>query len=346
MDLGPDTQATLSNVPPGYLLPAPQGRQQASAAGSPQPRLHSRCADDCASYRRAHVGGGRRVEGRRARGASRLRSAADLREERKPWGHHRSIPAEVRRSAGALTRPASRRWCRTAAISSTWRRRFRRSGRSRMAAFIDELDRAQALGLSGVVIHPGTCTAGTEDGALRLIAEGISAAFKARPRRKTMVLLEHTAGQGRTRRAIGSSTCGDPRASRGLAARRRVHRHVSSRRVRLRHRQPKPDIEETFEAFDRLVGFDRVKVFHGNDSKKPCGSRVDRHEHIGEGCLGLEPFRRMMHDPRFAGLPMLIETEKSPMRGKAALVVCPTHSIPVISRRFAGSAPRRHRPLG
>src|SRR5687768_5477771 len=67
-----------------------------------------------------------------------------------------------------------------------------------IAAFIDELDRAEALGLLGVVIHPGTCTAGTEDDALRLIADAIRQAFKARSRRKTMVILEHTAGQGRT----------------------------------------------------------------------------------------------------------------------------------------------------
>ena len=67
-----------------------------------------------------------------------------------------------------------------------------------LAAFVDELDRAEALGLLGVVIHPGTCTAGTEDEALALIAGAIRAAFKARPRQQTMVLLEHTAGQGRT----------------------------------------------------------------------------------------------------------------------------------------------------
>ncbi|HVG72101.1 MAG TPA: TIM barrel protein, partial [Vicinamibacterales bacterium] len=67
-----------------------------------------------------------------------------------------------------------------------------------IAAFIDELDRADTLGLLGVVIHPGTCTAGSEADALRLIAEAIRTAFRARPRKKTMVLLEHTAGQGRT----------------------------------------------------------------------------------------------------------------------------------------------------
>jgi deoxyribonuclease-4 len=59
------------------------------------------------------------------------------------------------------------------------------------------------------------------------------------------------------------------------------------------------------------VGLERLKVFHGNDSKRPCGSRIDRHEHIGEGCIGLEPFRRLLTDFRFAGLPMLIETEKT-----------------------------------
>src|SRR4030095_14499499 len=67
-----------------------------------------------------------------------------------------------------------------------------------IAAFLDELDRAESLGLRGVVIHPGTCTAGSEDDALRLIAEAIDGAFKSRPHQKVKVLLEHTAGQGRT----------------------------------------------------------------------------------------------------------------------------------------------------
>ena len=59
-------------------------------------------------------------------------------------------------------------------------------------------------------------------------------------------------------------------------------------------------------------------MFHFNDSKKPCGSRVDRHEHIGKGCLGLEPFRRLLNDPRFAGLPMLLETPKLDTPGEPA----------------------------
>ena len=178
------------------------------------------------------------------------------------------------------------------------------------AAFADELDRADALGLLGVVIHPGTCTAGTEEDALRLIAESIRAAFAARPRRRTMVLLEHTAGQGRTvghrfehLATILEHLDGSPRVGVCLDT---CHLIASGYDI-----VTEQGYRDTFAAFDRSVGLDRLKAFHGNDSKKPCGSRVDRHEHIGDGCLGLEPFRRLLHDPRFTTLPILIETAKS-----------------------------------
>lgn len=178
------------------------------------------------------------------------------------------------------------------------------------AAFADELDRAEALGLLGVVIHPGTCTAGTEEDALRLIAESIRAAFAHRPAGGTMVLLEHTAGQGRTvghrfehLAAILEHLDGSPRVGVCLDT---CHLVASGYDI-----VTEQGYRETFAAFDRTIGLDRLKVFHGNDSKKPCGSRVDRHEHIGHGCLGMEPFRRLLHDPRFATLPILIETAKS-----------------------------------
>jgi deoxyribonuclease-4 len=179
-----------------------------------------------------------------------------------------------------------------------------------IAAFVDELDRAHALGLLGVVIHPGTCTSGTEDDGLRLIAAAVRRAFKARPRRSTMVLFEHTAGQGRTLghrfehlSAIIEHLDGSPRAGVCLDT-----CHLVASGYDLTSAE---GYRDTFTAFERLVGLDRLRVFHGNDSKRPCGSRVDRHAHIGEGCLGLEPFRRLMTDRRFAGLPILIETEKT-----------------------------------
>jgi deoxyribonuclease-4 len=188
-----------------------------------------------------------------------------------------------------------------------------------IAAFIDELDRADALGLLGVVVHPGTCTAGTEDQALRLIAEAIAQAFKARPRRRTLVLLEHTAGQGRTvghrfehLAAIIGHLRGSARVGVCLDT---CHLLAAGYDV-----AGEQGYRDTFAAFDRLVGLDRLKVFHANDSKRPCGSRVDRHEHIGQGHLGEAPFRRLLHDRRFAGLPMLIETEKSMRTTKAGTV--------------------------
>jgi deoxyribonuclease-4 len=87
----------------------------------------------------------------------------------------------------------------------------------------------------------------------------------------------------------------------------------------------KDGYEATFTKFQQVVGFDRLKLFHLNDSKKPCQSRVDRHEHIGKGCLGLEPFRRLVNDPRFSDLPMIIETEKTErtVRRKALVEIDP-----------------------
>ena len=193
-----------------------------------------------------------------------------------------------------------------------------------IAAFVDELDRAESLGLLGVVIHPGTCTAGTEDAALRLIAESIRSAFTARPRQKTMVLLEHTAGQGRTvgyrfehLAAILMHLDGSPRVGVCLDT---CHLLASGYDI-----ANATGYDETFKAFDRIVGLDRLRGFHGNDSKKPCGSRVDRHEHIGEGYLGLDPFRRLLNDPWFTDLAILIETEKTDSAQKAGVIVVDPH---------------------
>jgi deoxyribonuclease-4 len=195
-----------------------------------------------------------------------------------------------------------------------------------LAAFVDELDRAHALGLLGVVIHPGVCTTGSEEDGLRLIADAIRFAFKARPRRKTMVLLEHTAGQGRTLgyrfehlAAIIGHLNGSPRVGVCLDT---CHLVASGYDI-----VSESGYRDTFAAFDRLVGFERLRVFHGNDSKRPCGSRVDRHEHIGKGCLGLEPFRRLLHDPRFSHLPILIETEKAASVTKPNTIVADPYDM-------------------
>ena len=178
-----------------------------------------------------------------------------------------------------------------------------------IAALGVELDRAELLGLDGLIMHPGSYTTGTEQEGLRAIGRAIAGLLKARPRYRVRILLEHTAGQGTNlghrfehlaailEHAGGSNRIGvcldtchlltagyDLCTDEGYAA--------------------------TFRDFDRVVGLDRLRVFHLNDSKQPCGSRIDRHEHIGKGCLGLEPFRKLVNDPRFADLPMLLETPK------------------------------------
>jgi deoxyribonuclease-4 len=178
-----------------------------------------------------------------------------------------------------------------------------------LAALGEELDRAAALGLEGLVMHPGSYTTGSEEEGLRLIADGLRTLLASRPEGGPMILLEHTAGQGTNLghrfehlAAIIERLDGSPRVGVCLDT-----CHLLSAGYDLCSEQ---GYRRTFAEFGRLVGLDRIKVFHLNDSKKPCGSRVDRHEHIGKGCLGLEPFRRLLNDRRFATLPMLLETPK------------------------------------
>jgi deoxyribonuclease-4 len=195
--------------------------------------------------------------------------------------------------------------------------------RQSLAAMGDELDRAEALGLLGVVLHPGCYTAGSEADGLELIAEGLTALLRARRRGRTMVLLEHTAGQGTS---LGSTF--EQLAS--IIAKMGGHRRVGVCLDTCHLLASGYDIvspegyEATFSQFGRLVGFDRLKVFHLNDSKKPLGSRIDRHEHIGQGCLGLEPFRRIVNDRRFTGMAMLLETPKGEGRATGPIAVDPS----------------------
>jgi deoxyribonuclease-4 len=178
-----------------------------------------------------------------------------------------------------------------------------------LAALLEEYDRADTLGLQGLVMHPGSFTTGTEAEGLRLIASGLRALLRTRRRATPLILLEHTAGQGTNLghrfehlAEIIEGLDGSPRVGVCLDT---CHLLTAGYDI-----CSEEGYVQTFREFDRLVGLDRVKAFHLNDSKRPCGSRVDRHEHIGKGCLGLEPFRRILTDPRFTGLPMLLETPK------------------------------------
>ncbi len=184
-----------------------------------------------------------------------------------------------------------------------------------LAAFIVELERAAALGLAGVVMHPGSHVDSSEAEGLARAAAGIQQAIDATRSLSVQVWIETTAGQGTNlghrfehlsellqtidrpeRLGICVDTChvvaaGYPLSSAG-------------------------DYQATIATFDEIVGLDWVRAFHLNDSQKPLGSRVDRHEHIGEGYLGDEAFRLLINDRRFAKLPMYLETKKEQRDGE------------------------------
>ena len=189
-----------------------------------------------------------------------------------------------------------------------------------IAALGEEVDRAEVLGLLGVVLHPGARLGAPTDAAIALIVSALKEVLTQRPRGKTMILIEHTAGQGST---MGSSFEEIAAMLDGVKNRRRMGVcldtcHLLASGYNLCTEE---GYRATFDRFDALIGLDRLKVFHLNDSKKPCMSRVDRHEHIGKGCIGIEPFRRLLNDQRFAHLPMILETEKteSQDRGKVSI---------------------------
>jgi deoxyribonuclease-4 len=191
-----------------------------------------------------------------------------------------------------------------------------------LAAMGDEIDRAEALGLHGVVLHPGCYTAGSEATGLDLIADGLLELLAARRRGKTMIILEHTAGQGTSLGATFEQIA-------YILARTKNHRRIGVCLDSCHLLASGYDIASaqgyaaTFKLFEQLIGFDRLKVVHLIDSKRPLGSRVDRHEHIGQGLVGLEAFRRLVNDRRFEGLPMLLETPKTEGRPPTLVAIDP-----------------------
>ena len=175
-------------------------------------------------------------------------------------------------------------------------------------ALTDELDRGDALGLLGVVLHPGSYTTGTEESGLHLVAEAINEVFAAREK-GTQLLLEHTAGQGTN---LGHRFEHLATIINGTSAKKRLgvcldtcHLLAAGYNI-----ATADGYSRTFEDFETFVGLDRLQLIHLNDSKHPCGSRRDRHEHIGKGWVGLEAFGRLLKDPQLAHLPMVLETPK------------------------------------
>ena len=180
-----------------------------------------------------------------------------------------------------------------------------------MTAFTDELERAEALGLSCVVLHPGShMGAGLEAGLGRVTA-ALDESLARTAGYRVKVALENTAGAGNTiGRTFGELATLIERAARperlGVCL-DTCHLFAAGYNIRTAagYRRAMAECEAT-------IGRRRVVAFHLNDAKAPLGSGLDRHENIGRGLLGLAPFRLLLNDHRFAAVPKVLETPKEP----------------------------------
>jgi deoxyribonuclease-4 len=179
------------------------------------------------------------------------------------------------------------------------------------AALGEELQRAEELGLDHVVLHPGAHLGSGERDGLAMIAESLRAVLGRARGMKVRLLIEITAGQGsclgcRFEQLAAILEGAGAAADVGVCV-DTCHTHSAGYDL-----STEEGYERTFAELDRIVGLDRVKAFHLNDSKTPVGSRVDRHAEIGDGYLGLIPFWRLVNDARFARVPGILETPSGP----------------------------------
>jgi deoxyribonuclease IV len=176
-------------------------------------------------------------------------------------------------------------------------------------AFIDELERCEILGITHLIAHPGAHVGAGEDEGIKIIARSLDEVHRACPNYNVKVALEITAGQGS---CLGYRFEQIGRMFDAIKENERLRvcfdtEHAFAAGYDIRTRE---GYERTFTELDEMIGIDRLAAFHLNDSKKEFNSRLDRHEHIGKGYIGVEAFRMLMNDKRFWGLPMCLETPK------------------------------------
>jgi deoxyribonuclease-4 len=177
-------------------------------------------------------------------------------------------------------------------------------------AFREELGRCHEAGIPYLVIHPGSHKgSGLELGIMR-IAQGVREAYAEHPEYTVITLLENTAGQGDTigRTLEELAQLADPIGETSRIGYCFDTAHALASGYELRTSE---GYERTFARFDQVLGLDKLYCFHLNDSKYDLGAERDRHQQIGQGYLGIEAFRMLLNDPRFAERPMLLETPKS-----------------------------------
>lgn len=180
-----------------------------------------------------------------------------------------------------------------------------------IAAFIDEFERCETLGVTNLIAHPGSHVGAGEAAGIKTIAKSLDEVHTACPGYKTRVTLEITAGQGSNLgyrfEQIANMIDATKEGDRLRVCFDTEHAFAAGYDLRT-----KDGYERTFGEFDEIIGIELLAAFHLNDSKKEFHSRVDRHEHIGKGFIGVEGFRLLMNDQRFWGLPMCLETPKGP----------------------------------
>ena len=190
-------------------------------------------------------------------------------------------------------------------LASPDRRLFVRSRN----AFALELRRCQALRIPYLVVHPGSPVGSSAEKGLARVARALNEIFDRDPQLETMVLLETTAGQGtslgRTFAELGAIIREVQEPERVGVCVDTCHVFAAGYDIR------KPDAYGAMiDEAAREVGLARIRCWHFNDCKGRLGAHLDRHEHIGRGNIGSAGFRNVLHDPRFLGVPVILETPK------------------------------------
>ena len=178
-----------------------------------------------------------------------------------------------------------------------------------LAAFRDELETCARLGIAKIVMHPGSHLADTPQTGLERVVAAFDQLFEEVPHFGGRVLVETTAGQGtnlgRTFEELAAIIGASRFPDKFGVCFDTCHTFAAGYDT-----ATEEGYRDTMEQFDRLIGLERLQCFHFNDSKKGLGSRVDRHEHIGQGALGINPFRFILNDARFSSIPKILETPK------------------------------------
>jgi len=178
-----------------------------------------------------------------------------------------------------------------------------------LAAFAEELLRCQTLAIPYLVVHPGAAGQQPAGRAIKRVAAALNRIFSIHPNLVTIPLLETTAGQGtalgRSFEQLGAIIDLLDEPQRVCVCVDTCHVFAAGYDIR------EPDRYEAMIAeAEQTVGLSRIRCWHLNDSKRECGSHVDRHEHIGHGQIGSAGFRNLLSDRRFRGVPMILETPK------------------------------------